>query len=254
MLVARERRIAIGRRTGRDEDHLRGHQAAIAEAHLVRAFERGAGLDQLGPGALEIADIGRVQRVDHPVLAGDEGRPVEARRLGQRPAEAAGVLELLGEARGIDEQLLGHAAADDAGAADAVRLGHHHLRAMLRGDAARRARRPSPPRSRTGRRRNRPCRAPVGSSEREIGGWGGIANGGGGFAPFRWSPRTCSGFHDAALPALKPLASRLVSRWTPAQGRGDYCEPLAGEVFITQWEPHASFKNQTHIRNDVPLV
>jgi hypothetical protein len=33
----------------------------------------------------------------------------------------AGILELVGETAGIDQQLLGHAAADDAGAADAIR-------------------------------------------------------------------------------------------------------------------------------------
>ena len=40
-----------------------------------------------------------------------------------RPAEALGGLEGGGELAGVDHELLGHAAANDAGAADAVFLG-----------------------------------------------------------------------------------------------------------------------------------
>ncbi len=51
------------------------------------------------------------------------------------PAEAARVGQILGEMGAVDEQLLGDAAADDAGAADFMLLGDRNLRAMGRGDA-----------------------------------------------------------------------------------------------------------------------
>ena len=53
------------------------------------------------------------------------------------PAEAARVLEVVGEAAGIDEELLGHAAADDAGAAEPVLLGDGDLGAVARRNARR---------------------------------------------------------------------------------------------------------------------
>ena len=45
------------------------------------------------------------------------------------------LLERVAEPRGIDQELLRHATADHAGAADAVLLGEHHARAMAGGDA-----------------------------------------------------------------------------------------------------------------------
>ena len=76
-----------------------------------------------------LAGVGGLQPVDLVVLVGDQRRPVEL-RLGHRPAVAGCVLEFLGEARRIDQELLRHAAADHAGAADAILLGDHHARAV----------------------------------------------------------------------------------------------------------------------------
>ena len=42
------------------------------------------------------------------------------------------ILQILGEMGAVDEHLLGHAAADHAGAADPVFLGHRHARAVRR--------------------------------------------------------------------------------------------------------------------------
>ena len=91
-------------------------------------------LTDLDLRAIEDAAVGGFQPVDFLVLVGDQRGPVEL-RLGQRPAEALGVLELVGEARGIDQKLLRHAAADHAGAAEAILLGDHHLRAIARRNA-----------------------------------------------------------------------------------------------------------------------
>src|SRR3546814_10194478 len=63
-------------------------------------------------------------------------RPVEA-AVGHVPAELAGVVNILREMGAIDEQLLGHAATDDAGAADAMFLRHRDARAVRGSDTAR---------------------------------------------------------------------------------------------------------------------
>ena len=68
----------------------------------------------------------RVDLGEHIVA---QHRPVEI-AVADVPAEAARVLQILGEMRAVDEQLLGHAAADDAGAADAILLGDRDPRAM----------------------------------------------------------------------------------------------------------------------------
>ena len=63
-------------------------------------------------------------------------RPVET-RLADAPAIAGGVAKIVGEPAGVDQQFLGHAAADDAGAADAEFLGDHRARAVAGGDPRR---------------------------------------------------------------------------------------------------------------------
>src|SRR5690606_25684414 len=73
---------------------------------------------------------------DLAVLAGDQLRPVEARRP-DVPAIAGGIFESVGEGAGIDHHLLGYAAADHAGAAHAVFFGHADARAGPGRDASR---------------------------------------------------------------------------------------------------------------------
>ena len=108
--------------------------AGRQQPHGVGVVEHRAALDDLDLGALERRGIGGFEPRDLAVLVGDQRRPVE-RRLRHGPAVAGGVLELVGKARGIDQELLRHAAADHAGAADAVFLGDHHARAVARRDA-----------------------------------------------------------------------------------------------------------------------
>ena len=60
-----------------------------------------------------------------------EARPPHA------PAETLGVLEVVAEPAGVDEQLLRHAAADDAGAAEPILLGDPDPGAVLGGHARR---------------------------------------------------------------------------------------------------------------------
>src|SRR4029079_17803386 len=92
----------------------------------------GAGLQYGNAGALQALSVEALQPRDLGILVGDQRRPVEF-RLRQAPAEACGVLEIIAEAAGVDEQLLGHAAADHAGAAEPIIPGHSELCAASRG-------------------------------------------------------------------------------------------------------------------------
>ena len=97
----------------------------------------GAGLHGCDAGPLQAGAVEALEPRDLGVLVGDQRRPVE-RALLEAPAEPCRVLELVAEAAGVDQQLLGHAAADHAGAAEAVLLGDGHLGAVA-GRNARRA-------------------------------------------------------------------------------------------------------------------
>src|SRR3546814_18708482 len=63
-----------------------------------------------------------------------QGRPVEL-AVGHLPAETAGIGDILGEMGAVDEQFLGHAAANDAGAANIVLFGDRHPGAVGGGNA-----------------------------------------------------------------------------------------------------------------------
>jgi hypothetical protein len=95
----------------------------------VGIFERTADLEQIDPGIAQELDIDPVEAIDFGVLVGDQSRPVEARRP-DRPAEAAGILEVLGKVGAVDQELLRDAAADDAGAADPIFLADTDARAV----------------------------------------------------------------------------------------------------------------------------
>ena len=123
----------IGRGADRDQHMLRAHALAVRQRQRMRVLEHRARLDDLGAGLLEVGRIGRLQARDLLVLVGDQRRPVERARR-DRPAEAGRVLDLLMHMRGIDQELLRHAAADHAGAADPVLLRHQHARAVAGGD------------------------------------------------------------------------------------------------------------------------
>src|SRR5258708_32382658 len=64
-----------------------------------------------------------------PVLVRAQRTAVEAGPF-HGPSVSGGIPEIVREAGCVDEQFLRHAAPDDAGAADPVLLGEHHLRAV----------------------------------------------------------------------------------------------------------------------------
>ncbi len=119
-----------------DQDLFSGDGLRLVAEDLdrVRILEHGPAVEQVGAGLLQVGDIDARQPGNLDVLALDEARPVE-RGLRRRPAVALGQGEVLGEFGRIDHELLGHAAADHAGAADAVFLGHGDARAGHGGQA-----------------------------------------------------------------------------------------------------------------------
>ena len=121
---------------GGDEDGFGCHLAGLGlDAHRVRPGERGAGHNELGARCLQVADIDGVEAVDLAVLGRDQGRPVEF-AVADGPAVPFGRLKIRGKMAGIDKELLGHAAANDASAADAVFLGDGDPGAVPGGDPA----------------------------------------------------------------------------------------------------------------------
>jgi hypothetical protein len=112
---------------------------ALAGAHEpngMRVFDHRALGDDRHAGLGEIGVVDRLEPGHLGVATGLQDAPVEARR-GYAPAEAGGIRELVGEAPGIDHQLLGDAAPDHAGAADPVFLGELYPGAMTGRDAGR---------------------------------------------------------------------------------------------------------------------
>src|SRR5262249_54212468 len=85
-------------------------------------------------GPFQVGRVGRFEPRDLAILVGDQRGPVEA-RLADAPAIAQSILEIVREARRINQEFLRHAAANDAGAADAILLRDHHARAIARSDA-----------------------------------------------------------------------------------------------------------------------
>jgi hypothetical protein len=131
-------------RTDRDEDALGSLFGPIAQADAMRAGDDGALVDDLDAVVLQRLGIGAVDPVDLLQHVVAQRLPVERALIGHLPAETLGVLQVLGEMRAVDQQLLGHAATDHAGAADAIFLRHRHPGAVRRGNAA-------------GARATRPC-------------------------------------------------------------------------------------------------
>src|SRR6185312_271588 len=110
---------------GGDQHLLRRAPADLVDLDAVGVHQAGPAVGELRAGVLQVAHVDTGEPGDLLVLLGDEVLPAEA-GLADGPAIALRNLEMMREFRGIDHELLGHAAADDAGAADPVLLGDGH--------------------------------------------------------------------------------------------------------------------------------
>jgi hypothetical protein len=155
--VAGQRCMWVGRTARGDDDPIGGDGLArLHQADGVRIDQLRAAFDDLRAAVFEAAAVQAFEPGDFPVLGGDQRLPVE-RGLADLPPVADRILEMLAVMRGIDEELLGHAAADDAGAAEPVLFGNRHPLAERGGPPAPRR---SLPRSRTGHSHKRSWRLP----------------------------------------------------------------------------------------------
>ncbi len=133
---AGDRRLHDGRAARGDQDVSRRNAAAVRERDGVRSGQRRPRRNRLDAGLFEIGRIDAGEARDFLFLGGDQRRPVEADgRHG--PAEPGRILEFVAKAARVDVELLRHAAADHAGAADPEFLGDGDLRAVPRRDARR---------------------------------------------------------------------------------------------------------------------
>ena len=128
--------LAGGAVAGGDQDLGRGDTLlAVDQQQGVFVLEHGAVLHNRDAGLFDIGLVETFQPVNLAVLVGDQRGPVEL-ALPEGPAIAGRVHDVFLELAGIDQELLGNAAADDAGAAQAVFLGQRHARTGQRRHAA----------------------------------------------------------------------------------------------------------------------
>ena len=105
----------------------RDHPILTDQLNAVRIQKPGLGHDQLGPRLGQVGNIHPRKPSDLRIFARQKGRPVKGRGLlRQGPAKALRSLESMAKFRGIDHELFGHAAANDAGTADPVLFGDRH--------------------------------------------------------------------------------------------------------------------------------
>jgi hypothetical protein len=131
-LVAGQRRVRIGLAANRDENVTRRHLLpGCLDQNGIRSGQLGPRGDDLRPGIFQPVTVEPLQPVDLAILVGNQCRPVEA-GLADPEAISVCILEMLVELRGVDEQLLGNTAANDAGSAEPVLFGDGHLLAQAR--------------------------------------------------------------------------------------------------------------------------
>ncbi|MNV13005.1 hypothetical protein D3C71_1036320 [compost metagenome] len=124
--MAGQRLVLVRRAADGDHDTLgRERLAGFRELHGVGVNQFRPAVENVRLGVFKTLAVEPFETGDFLVLRRDQLLPVEA-AFADAPAKSFRVLEMFRELRGVDEQLLRHAAADDAGAAIAVFLGDCH--------------------------------------------------------------------------------------------------------------------------------
>ena len=128
MLVALQGAVRVGPAAGCDQDALSIHRPVLVQQpDGMSTVKHGPLFEELDTGLGKAGPVGGFQAGNFDVLVGDQRRPVECRTI-NRPAKTCAVLKRLGELRRIDKQLLGHTAANDTGATEAVILSDRNAR------------------------------------------------------------------------------------------------------------------------------
>ena len=123
-------------RAGRDQYMAGGDFAARGQLDAIGIEHMSAFFDERDAGGGEIFAINCGEARDLGLLGAHKAGPIKMRGP-DTPAKAGGIGEIIGEAAGVDEYFFGHAAANNAGSADAKFFGDHTFGAMLGGDARR---------------------------------------------------------------------------------------------------------------------
>ena len=121
---------------GRNEQIARRDRPPRRERHRVRTGDGRALVEMLDLVVVERVRVSLLEPIDIAQHGVAQHRPFERHAL-DRPAVVRRVLQLLGEMRAVDEELLGHAAADHAGAANTMLHGDGDASAVRSGYAAR---------------------------------------------------------------------------------------------------------------------
>ncbi|CPJ49308.1 Uncharacterised protein [Bordetella pertussis] len=135
--------VFLARDVGHERPAAGGHQDVLRAVALpvdfdgVRVDDAGVAFVQRDAAVDQQVAVDAVQAFDFAVLVGDQRGPVEL-RAARVPAEAGRLLEVFVEMRAVDQQLLGHAAHVDAGAAQVAAFRHRHA-GPVAGREARRA-------------------------------------------------------------------------------------------------------------------
>jgi hypothetical protein len=139
-LVRREHELGPGnvgqrRPAPGGHQHVLGGEAAAVHRDGVGVLENGVSLDALDPRVVQDPGVDAVQTRNLRVLVLDERLPAVALRA-HRPAESAGVLEVVAVMGRVHQQLLRNAPHVDTGAAEIALLGHRNPGPVARGDTA----------------------------------------------------------------------------------------------------------------------
>ncbi|MCY1525453.1 hypothetical protein D9M68_604320 [compost metagenome] len=126
----------LGPAAGRYQD-MGGAIGLAVDFDRIRVQDAGVPFQERHPAVDQQVAVDAVETLDFAVFVGDQRGPVE-RGLPGAPAETVRLLEILAVMGAIDQQLLGHAAHVDAGAAQVTAFRHGHARAEA-GREARRA-------------------------------------------------------------------------------------------------------------------
>ena len=117
---------------GGDHDVL-GGEALTVDLNLVRIDQARMPFVQGHTAVDQQIAVDAIEAVDLAVFVGDQGRPIEV-RFTQRPAKTAGLLEILGKVRAVNQQFFRHAAHIYACATQVAAFRNGYLGAKTRSE------------------------------------------------------------------------------------------------------------------------